>query len=198
MLLVGLLVMFTSIWLLIFLLRALGGFLFIALPQNEYQHLTTNKLLNQGWFLFPALLWIFAVSSWIMAWPDEVKKLPRRDKLLRSQRYKALIVRHVRGFALLNVLCFLLALPGMRSFTIVTQIEIRDQSFYAAQAEVYPLKQLACIERSVSSRGAIFQTLYFIGGGRIVVSGLNPAALLLIQRGSGLANPWLVDCKAHK
>jgi hypothetical protein len=184
-----------SSWVLIEGFRSLSEVLFIPYEQGDYLHLTGNAVINQSPFLlFSALLLIFALSSLPSSYWSEWQALPKRDLVLRQARKKKLNTKTFNSLWKLMVVALLIATPGMRQYSVLANNEIVKQSWYSLHPEVYPLKQVRCIERSTSNRGAVFQTLYFQDGRQLVLSGLDTRVKQIIQQHQ--SEPVSNDCRA--
>ncbi|MBA8734888.1 hypothetical protein AAFM71_19900 [Chromobacterium violaceum] len=187
---------FFFIWLFIFPLRALGDWLFIALPRGQYLHLNTNQVLNQPGFLLPLLFWVLALFNVPSDWLDGFRKLPKRDKAKRRQKLAQLNRRCCRLLAMSAGLSVLLSLPAMRSYIVVAGDGIHDMDFYRRHETVYPFSQLECIRKSVV-RGAIFYDFYFDRkeDDSFTAAGLNPQALAWIEYQTGKSfQSWMGAC----
>ncbi|MBP4046325.1 hypothetical protein [Chromobacterium violaceum] len=187
---------FFLIWLFIFPLRALGDWLFIALPRGQYLHLKTNQVLNQAGFMLPLMFWLLALLHVPYDLYDGFRKLPKRDKTKQRQKLAELNRRCLRVLAMSAGLTLLLSLPAMRSYTVVAGDGIHDMDFYRRHETVYPFSQLRCIRRSVV-RGAIFYDFYFDRkeDDSFTAAGLNPQALAWIEYQTGKSfQSWMGAC----
>ncbi|WP_347371508.1 hypothetical protein [Chromobacterium vaccinii] len=190
----GLGAIFFLLWIFIFPLRMLGDWLFISLPSGQYVPLQINQVLNQLGFALPLLFWVFVIFSLPFHWRDAYRKLPRLDKVKRCQKLSSLNRECLRLFAISTSVTLLLALPAMRSYTILASDGIHNREFYRLQEKIYPFSQLKCVERS-AIRGADFYKFFFADGDSFVVVGLNPQALTLIEYKTGTSfQHWLTRC----
>lgn len=188
-------VFFASSWGVIEGFRSLSEMLFIPYEQSAYLHLTGNAVINQSPFLwFSAFLLIFVLLSVPSSYWSEWQALPKRDLVLRQARRKKLNARMLNSLWKLIVVALLIAAPGLRQYTVLVNDKIVEQSWYSLRPEVYPLKQVRCIERSTSNRGAVFQTLYFQDGRQLVLSGLDTRVKHILQQHQ--SEPVSNDCHA--
>ncbi|MET3131182.1 hypothetical protein AAKU55_001441 [Oxalobacteraceae bacterium GrIS 1.11] len=108
------------------------------------------------WYLFIFIVLSDAYGAW--------KKLPKRDKILRSQKINKIIWRGLKGVLVTSGIFFALSLPFIRTYEIYSDDEIRIRNFYDWGDTVYSFSRLEKFKRSVTGKGLISWDFYFNNG----------------------------------
>lgn len=136
----------------------------------------------------------FAGEAW-----GRWKKLPKRNRVLRQERRRDLVRRLSRGAAIVTLAAFILCVPFIRQYEIVTDRAILVKHFFDWNEQVYPLAQLTRIHRSVTGRGLVSWDFDFSDGRSFTMSSPSIDALaLLLARPGVRANVRIVDGHLQK
>ncbi|MFC5475479.1 hypothetical protein [Paraherbaspirillum soli] len=92
------------------------------------------------------------------------RKLPKRNKALRSARQRELLLRTLKQFVVGTGVFFVLCIPFLRRYEVITADSICVKEFFDWHEQVYPLASLQRIQRVVTGKGLISWDLHFAGG----------------------------------
>lgn len=179
-------------WLAVEGLRSLGQRWFIPLPSGQYIHLTNNRINNHMALAGPVWLWFLGLYLVWDSWRNQVwhqqprrvrKRLARRSPLALPAQAWMRLARPALG---VTAACFLLTLPGMRTYEVMTSHELHRQALWSWTPQSWPLKDLTCLSRSEGSKGTVFWAFHFKGEAAFSTIGLTQTAMDRVLTASGV------------
>lgn len=179
-------------WLAVEGLRALGQWWFIPLPSGQYIHLTNNRINNHMALAGPVLLWLLGLYLVWDQWHDQVgqhqpKRLHKRRRRQPSQAgLPAPWLKLAWPCLGVTAGCFLLTLPGMRTYEVMTAHALHRQALWSWAPQSWPLKDLTCLSRSEGSKGTVFWAFHFKGEPAFSTVGLTQKAMDRVLIASGV------------
>ncbi|CAE6792586.1 hypothetical protein LMG22931_05026 [Paraburkholderia nemoris] len=177
----------TSMWSVLEVLRWLGGLMFIHVPAGRYIRLDSNSIINVWPNNVLVFFYMLVVLSLLAGALEQYRK---RTKRKRRTAARASAGRNWRLLCLrltgVTLALFVLGVPGMNTYTIVTPAAIVQKTFFSLQADTYPISALSGIACTVAGRGAIFTDFSLVDGRQLSLSGFNTHVVTAIAKVRGI------------
>lgn len=177
----------TAMWAVLEVLRRLGGLMFIQMPADRYIRLDTNSIINVWPNNVLVFLYMLIVPSLF------ADALEQRRKRAKRKRRAAATPGTNSGWRLLclrltgvTLALFMLGMPGMNTYTIVTPTAIVQKTFFSLHANTYPLNALSGIACTVAGRGAIFTDFSLTDGRQLSLSGFDTRVVTALAKVRGI------------
>lgn len=177
----------TSMWAVLEILRWLGGLMFIHVPAGRYIRLDSNSIINVWPNNVLVFFYMLVVPSLLAGALEQYRKRAKRKKRTVAR------VGTGRGWRLLclrltgvTFALFVLGVPGMNTYTIVTPAAIVQKTFFSLQADIYPISALSGIACTVAGHGTIFTDFSLVDGRQLSLSGFNTRVVTAIVKIRGI------------
>lgn len=130
---------------------------------------------------FFVFAWAFALCSQIAMFKDDWANLPKsyRKGKTRAELIQLLWQRKLKFFAFYSVILFVLCVPGLRCYQVVSNEQIHYVGYFSLQEKSLPLSALKSVKRYVYGRanGYIGWDLLFNDGTVLDLTAPNSQAL---------------------
>ncbi|MGP8438962.1 hypothetical protein ACT2FY_27265 [Paraburkholderia fungorum] len=177
----------TSMWAVLEVLRWLGGLMFIHVPAGRYIRLDSNSIINVWPNNVLVFFYMLVVPSLLANSVEQYRKRTKRKRHTVTGARPAwswrLLSLRLTGVTLA---LFVLAVPGMNTYTIVTPVAILQKTFFSVHADTYPISALSGIACTVAGRGTIFTDFSLIDGRQLSLSGFNTRIVTAIAKARGI------------
>ena len=180
----------TSMWAVLEVLRWLGGLMFIHVPASRYIRLDSNSVINvwpNNVLVFFYMLVVPVVPSLLAGALEQYRKCTKRKRrtVARASTCSGwrLLCLRLTGVTLV---LFVLGVPGMNTYTIVTPAAIVQKTFFSLHADTYPINALSGIACTVAGRGTIFTDFSLIDGRQLSLSGFDTRVVTAIAKVQGI------------
>ncbi|ANH75603.1 type VI secretion lipofamily protein [Ralstonia insidiosa] len=187
---------FIAAWSVLEALRWIGARIFIDASIGSYVRLDVNEVIN----VFPnnllVLSYLFGLSSVLpSAW--RAFHLPRWCTRYTVETRRAQAKQDIKRLVMVTLVLFLLCLPGMNTYTIVTPSAVVQKRFFALHAQTYPLKSVTRVQCVVIGRGLIFTELTFTDGRSLEEAGFPRHLMAAIAKEGGTVVEYDSRCQSE-
>ncbi|MDR6410761.1 UNVERIFIED_ORG: hypothetical protein ABIC62_004184 [Burkholderia sp. 1595] len=177
----------TSMWAVLEVLRWLGGLMFIHVPAGRYIRLDSNSIINVWPNNVLVFFYTLVVPSLLAGALEQYRKRAKRKRRTvatasTGSGWRLLCLR-LTGVTLA---LFVLAVPGMNTYTILTPVAIVQKTFFSLHADTYPISALSGIACTVAGRGAIFTDFSLTDGRQLSLSGFDTRVVTALAKVRGI------------
>lgn len=180
-------VFLTSMWAVLEVLRWLGGLMFIHVSAGRYIRLDSNSIINVWPNNVLVFFYMLVVPSLLAGALEQYRKRTKQRKrtVAKASTGKGLRLLCLRLTGVTFAL-FMLGVPGMNTYTIVTPAAIVQKTFFSLHADTYPISALSGIACTVAGRGTIFTDFSLNDGRQLSLSGFDTRVVTAIAKVRGI------------